>query len=361
MNYYVIFEKLFGFFTPIWIFAFLLNVWIKREKIGCIDKTIEENSEEKIEVEQKWKRTMRNVLVTLTILSIGVLCFVVVINKALAIILFPCSLLYYLEQFNKASYDVEVVQNAFKQSAAEPLSLAEWNSLVGIAAFLCFVNLYKIPSKIIIQIQNIEKDELSDFILIVFLILISTIYIFVIGIVFFSLIKNMILLFESLFKKRKWKRGKRIYNYMVDESKKSVFKEYKCILFCERMKHNKSIIVIAIIPIIILDVLQKMFYVLYRLVLSCIINLIIFLKRTMMLLKNISKKIGETSDRCIAIIFFRISFVLSVMSLVVYNRYYPLLKEYVNGTASLEFVSSAIVIPILFSWIIDLKNNKITT
>lgn len=192
--------------------------------------------------------------------------------------------------------------------------------------------------------------------MIIFLIFISTIYIFLTGVLIFSLIKNIILFFETVFYKGKWSIGRRICTRLIGQSEKIFSWDFLSILFCERMKRNVVIMMIAIVPIIIIDVLLKQSYILYRVVLSCIVNLMFFLKSTKKLLGHISKRMKEISDRSIAIIFFRISFIVSVMSLVVYNRYDSLMKEYAKGTASLEFVSSVIVIPLLLSWSVDLKS-----
>ena len=333
-----------------------LNICTRKDITNHSKETFEKDIYQEVKIEDKWKRIMRKILVILSIVTASVFCIMVLFNKALAIILLPCSLLYFLEQSNKAYHDIEVVQKAFKQSIDEPLSLLEWNSLVGIAAFMCFVNLYKIPNKIIIQIEGIKNDRLSDFILIIFLIFISTIYIFLTGVLIFSLIKNIILFFETVFYKGKWSICRRICTRLIGKSEKIFSWDFLSILFCERMKRNVIIMMIAIVPIIIIDVLLKQLYILYRVVLSCIVNLVFFLKSTKKLLGHISTRMKEVSDRSIAIIFFRISFIVSVMSLVVYNRYDPLIKEYAKGTASLEFVSSAIVIPLLLSWIVDLKS-----
>ena len=47
------------------------------------------------------------------------------------------------------------------------------------------------------------------------------------------------------------------------------------------------------------------------------------------------------------------------MFLVTFNRIYPIAKMNIESTAVLEFLSGSILIPILLSWILELKNKPL--
>ena len=129
------------------------------------------------------------------------------------------------------------------------------------------------------------------------------------------------------------------------------------ISFLEKMRKQPLVVMIVIIPAIIIDIIFKLLYYSYRTLISFSYNLLIFLRYLSSFFTDVFEKIQKISDRKIVVIFLRGSFILSILSLVIYNRYNPLMKQYNEGTAIFEFLSSTILIPLLLSWILELKNN----
>ncbi len=74
---------------------------------------------------------------------------------------------------------------------------------------------------------------------------------------------------------------------------------------------------------------------------------------------KMSKWIVSVLDRTIIAASFRITIIVGLSATVIINRYEPFFLKQEESTAVLEFVSSAIVIPVIFEWIISFKNKRI--
>ena len=68
--------------------------------------------------------------------------------------------------------------------------------------------------------------------------------------------------------------------------------------------------------------------------------------------------INHLSDRHVVVISFRVALIAALTITVIRNRYEPLLKEYEASTGTLEFIASAILIPVIFEWISTTKAQK---
>ncbi len=55
---------------------------------------------------------------------------------------------------------------------------------------------------------------------------------------------------------------------------------------------------------------------------------------------------------------FRSAFIVSITLVVIVNRYAPFLHTGDTTTGIMEFVASAIVIPVIFTWILDYKSSS---
>ena len=75
-------------------------------------------------------------------------------------------------------------------------------------------------------------------------------------------------------------------------------------------------------------------------------------------LNRISNWILGLSDKRIVAISFRIGIILALVLVVILNRYQSIFKIGDANTAILEFVASAIIIPVVFEWISSIKSNK---
>lgn len=67
---------------------------------------------------------------------------------------------------------------------------------------------------------------------------------------------------------------------------------------------------------------------------------------------------GDTSDRKIVALSFRLAMISTLTTIVILNRINPIYKNYESSTAICEFVASVIIIPIVFEGINAIKKRK---
>ena len=108
-----------------------------------------------------------------------------------------------------------------------------------------------------------------------------------------------------------------------------------------------------------LDIIILLTYFFYRIIISILFYITMIVYKFVILSGKIISVISNWSDRKVTVFFFRLSFVFSIMFLVTFNRIYPIAKMNIESTAVLEFLSGSILIPILLSWILELKNKPL--
>ena len=75
-------------------------------------------------------------------------------------------------------------------------------------------------------------------------------------------------------------------------------------------------------------------------------------------LNRISNGILGLSDKRVVVVSFRIALIMALLCIVILNRYQPIFKMEDASTGVLEFVASAIIIPVVFEWINSVKNKQ---
>lgn len=82
----------------------------------------------------------------------------------------------------------------------------------------------------------------------------------------------------------------------------------------------------------------------------------VFIKRVIKVLIKIALWVLALSDKNVIAISFRVAIILGLGLTVVANMYSPFLYTHEASAPVLEFVSSAIIIPVIFEWILSYKN-----
>jgi len=82
----------------------------------------------------------------------------------------------------------------------------------------------------------------------------------------------------------------------------------------------------------------------------------VFIKRVIKVLIKMALWVLALSDKNIIAISFRVAIILGLGLTVVANMYSPFLYTHEASASVLEFVSSAIIIPVIFEWILSYKN-----
>lgn len=356
---YALFEKIILVYSMIVCIGIVLFPFtIEKERILWDNDSKEDEHEDK---EYKWKKVLRNII----LLSVAGICIVGVIwlnwNKKYSWILFPVVLLTFFQRLEETLDSMSIVRKTLRSRDDNSLSIKEQASIMVIALFVGMLGMYKIPVKCLQIIEGFQNEVISDVLLLVILILFVTVYYFLMGAMLLIPIKVMSRIGRVVVKSklpqkmtvvaekyRKWYQ--QIGNF-----------EYISIRVLEwgiAKKPRQIFIIPALIFIIIIDVFLKIVFGILRIFFSIGEHVLNGLIRLFKLLIHLLQRFAEISDRRMFILIFRSALIFSLTSIVILNRYMPIIKKYEAGTAVLEFLASAIVIPLVLSWIVDYENKS---
>ncbi len=111
----------------------------------------------------------------------------------------------------------------------------------------------------------------------------------------------------------------------------------------------------------ILDIILLCVNVLLSFMSSSVGYIFILARMVKKTLNRIANWLLGLSDKRIVAISFRIGLIMALVLVVILNRYQPIFKIGDANTEILEFVASAIIIPVVFEWISSIKRNKSTS
>ena len=112
------------------------------------------------------------------------------------------------------------------------------------------------------------------------------------------------------------------------------------------------------IPLGVIDIARITVELLASFLISILYFILLFLKQIYHILRRICLWIEGFSDKTFIAISFRLAIILGLSCIVILNRYNSFLCNKDNSTAVLEFITSAIIIPVIFEWISSYKSKK---
>lgn len=305
-----------------------------------------------------WEIWLKNIIWSLAIVIFVLIIFWQIIIKNYFLI--SCLiLLYWLEQINDNIHSSVKLKEILKSPSGNVLSLSEWQSIVSIVLFISYTELHRIPEFLIKQIDAIPNSNISGILLLIFLFFISIIYLLFTGILIFEFGRVFLKIFTKVVRYFLGDKSKTIFNwikYLYDNSRSKAFFS---ISFIEKNKNSKYGLFFFVPLLMSLDVIILLTYFFYRIIISILFYITMIVYKFVILSGKIISVISNWSDRKVTVFFFRLSFVFSIMFLVTFNRIYPIAKMNIESTAVLEFLSGSILIPILLSWILELKNKPL--
>ena len=107
---------------------------------------------------------------------------------------------------------------------------------------------------------------------------------------------------------------------------------------------------------VIIDVIRMVIYFCFGFLALIVWYVYVFVKQVV---KGLIKKalwVLELSNKKVIAISFRVAIILGLGLTVVVNMYSPFLYTHESSGKALEFISSAIIIPVIFEWILSYKN-----
>ena len=354
-----IFESTFAvvFFTAVITSLFTIPEQLSTKNLSSI------NQERKDCIkEEKWEKRVRNSLFGLMIIGL-LACFLLLIfrfEKYSWIILF-FSLTMYLEYTINTYQSVSVLKNVVTSNEEQALSMRENNALLFVSAFLCVLSTMRIPENAIDLITACTNDILADILICTFYVLLIFAYLFLAFVFLPKIIYNFSCLLKRRHKDKMQKSGWiRFRNYFLSQLSGQKRPEELTIRLIKFIKIKEGIswkivyIFIAVIYVIDLGILVIwIVYAIFCRIIGYIFYLLILLKNS--ILKGILWILQLTTKRATAIIF-RISLILALGFVVAWNRSQPFFRLSDASTAVFEFIASAIIIPVMFEWIISARH-----
>lgn len=259
---------------------------------------------------------------------------------------------------------IEIIKKVVISNDIGKLSPVEW-AAINILAYAIWLlkiqNIFKILLKKLYKISNVY---MSDLLIALSYIILFSLYIFTICALVSELLINIIGVL------------KKIYTKLLLNDKITTFEQY-WINKIEKTPELKSTLIFQweligrqprsihwiryiLLPItFLLDIILAFISISLSLLSSSIGFLSLLIRMLRKALNKILNWLLNLSDKKVIAISFRISLIMALVFTVVFNRYQPIFRVQESSTAVLEFIASAIIIPIIFEWINSFKNNHV--
>ena len=188
-------------------------------------------------------------------------------------------LLNWITKINEGYYYSEKLINTLKTSNNTPLTKSEWNMIINIAGVIMFISLYEIQEKIIKYFLEIPNHYLSDLLLLLFLCLISMLYLFISGIFIFETFKLMLNLFTKIEKTIFGRNTKLFFDKVERTYHNGILRTNFSTKFVTENEKNIRKYFILLLLIIIYDVMYQLIYIIFKLINGIIFYILLIILR----------------------------------------------------------------------------------
>ena len=117
----------------------------------------------------------------------------------------------------------------------------------------------------------------------------------------------------------------------------------------------KFLLWLAIVPMAIFDFVKIILDFMLKLFASLIWQSLLIIKQIFNMVVKFISWLTSLKGRSVVAVSFRVAIILALSFSVIINKYEPFLRNREESSAILEFVSSSIIIPIIFEWILSYK------
>lgn len=303
----------------------------------------------------KWENIIKILMTALMVFSFLTLVFFSIKEHAMWIPYMSNSILFVINAWLLYRY-MPVIKKLLRNTHDEIFDKLELHAIFVCGVFLMTLDRYELSQKLIEFTININNPIISDWITLFVIVVIVTIHVFLIGALGLILLKTSFILLKLA-------NGKKIINkielienkckLILDTPIKWEFLSVKLIKWTSSQNRSMRtwwMILLIIIPI---DLLFKYFFIvgiLIKTICACACCVIFGIINGTILF---FKWIDNIPEKKIINMIFRSAFIVSIVMIVLINRYSPLLRMYKQTSGGLEFLASALIIPLIFSWIIE--------
>lgn len=259
---------------------------------------------------------------------------------------------------------IEIIKKVVISNDIGKLSPVEWTAINVLAYTIWFLNIQNIFKILLKELYETTNVYISDMLIALSHIILFSLYIFILCALLSELLINIIgvlkKLYIKLLLKNKITDFEQYWINKIEETPK-----LKSTLIFQWELIGRQPYFIHWIRYILLPItfIFDSFLALINISLSSISSSIGLLSLLIRMLRKALKQmlnwLLNLSDKRIIAISFRISLIMALVCTVVFNRYQPIFRVQESSTAVLEFIASAIIIPIIFEWISSFKNNLV--
>ena len=323
-------------------------------------KGSEDGVSNKDEERFSWHDIVKIVVKMSAIVVVMVGIFLLLSNKVYWPIMF-IGVPMYLERIIGAYLSFGIVENVVKSKDKGMLSFKERLAIKMLAYALWCWSVFQMNEKLIEQVYVCKSLFWVDVLAGLSIVGIIYLYIFFICSLLPELIVSSIKFLKIIYAVLPGKNKiKRCGDFFVNKIDGKI--DYKSILIWQwetLSRWNKFIrwIRYVLIPItFVLDIIMVLINIVSLFIcdiMGYVFTLARMIKKT---LSRVSRWILELSDKRVVVISFRVALVMALLCVVILNRYQTIFKFEEESTAVLEFIASAIIIPVVFDWISSVKN-----
>ena len=336
-------RKVFSLVFPI---SLLLSVFVRWEEGS---KSVPETPMENTAKHRSVIRIVESAVAG--IICIGTFIFITFWHKEWAWLCILFCAPAYLSRMVGAYKSVGIIGQVVGVEKADKLSLREYWAIETASYALWFLDLYKLPDKLMECAKMMPHTVASD------------LYVFLTC----ALLPTPLFCFSRLIISahgaiRKKVQLGRTSDFFIDRIERPISVKPLLILAIDKTAYRHMVLRIAVwcvSPILfIADVVLFITRMLWSFLLTSIGYILLLLRMIKRTVGKMIVWINHLSDRHVVVISFRVALIAALTITVIRNRYEPLLKEYEASTGTLEFIASAILIPVIFEWISTTKAQK---
>ena len=329
-----------------------------------------ENASEKVETGIKEKENKQGCLVELIVMIVAIVVIVILAYglyqfvpiKKIMWILIPLVVILYSRKSYFFMSSAENFRKIMSNKSEEKLSIFEQFTVFTIGMFVSFIFLYDllfhIKDKAFRVIVSNVEGNLGEILYITLYCVLIYILFFFICIIASSLSLSV---YKGLMSIKRVMEKNNIAKKTVIFAKKIAKRDeiIQCTLVNKISYLKKGIIKTIIIPFsIIIDGILEAFYILFSILEDGVAYLILSLMFIFNVITHFFRYVSKLSQRRIIRLSCRFSLIIAVALTVIMNRLMPIVTLNKNVTAIVEFVGSAIVIPLILESVVLLKGRK---
>lgn len=345
----VFIEKLYSVLLVVFVFDFIATIFVFRSKPK--EPGDKQSSEMVI---WTWKDNLWMGIMFISLILLMLLSLALNINYNFSVFLWIILIYNYTMQTANTLSCVSIVGAAISKDARGNLNKFEHQAILMLTALPINLFSHKILEKVHSYVTTYPHAIYSDWMTFLFYFVVISVLAFFISALTINPISLLLKLYFKcfyVFSKGRIAYFGKLQKFINGEYNKKTF--CSAIIECGVKLHVllRMILWIIIIPVVIIDILKGMIQLIILLMAAIVWYVFLILSWIFSKFNKLASFVMSLSDRSIIAICFRVSIVVGLGCTVIINRYEPLFRNQQESTAVLEFISSVIIIPIVYEWI----------